>query len=66
MDRIIGYGCGRPSIIRGYGYETADVNIMSEQKYLRVTPSTPQTLVWMVPGNELTYGVESNTKWNIE
>jgi hypothetical protein len=66
MDRIKGYGHGGPGRIRGYGYETADVNILREEKYLRVTPSTPQTLVWMVPGNEIVYGVESNTVWNIE
>jgi hypothetical protein len=64
--RIKGFGHGGPGRIKGYGYETADVNILREEKYLMVTPSTPQTLVWMVPGNEIVYGVESNTVWNIE
>lgn len=34
--------------------------------YLRVTPKDPQTLIWAVPGNEITYSVKTNTDWNIE
>lgn len=66
MDKIRGYGHGGPGSSKGFGYETADINILRKNKYLRVTPSTPQTLVWMVPGNEIVYGVESNTTWDIE
>ena len=64
--RIKGYGHGESDSITGYGYETADINILRKKKYLKVTPLTQQTLVWMVPGNEIVYGVESNTIWNIE
>ena len=35
------------------------------QKYLRVTPETPQQLIWLVPQNGIDYYIESNTDWNI-
>lgn len=76
MDRIKGYGYAEVMRLRGRGYiaphigghahETADVDILTVAKYLRVTPTEPQTLVWMVPGNEIVYSVKSNITWNIE
>jgi hypothetical protein len=35
-------------------------------KYLRVTPETPQQLIWLVPQYGIDYYVESNTDWNIK
>lgn len=35
-------------------------------KYLRVAPTEPQQLVWLVPQYGIDYTVESNTKWNIK
>ena len=76
MDRIKGYGYADVGRLRGRGcavphlaghaHETADVDILTVAKYLRVTPTEPQTLVWMVPGNEIVYSVKSNITWNIE
>ena len=76
MDRIKGYGYAEVKRLRGRGYiaphigghahETADVDILTVAKYLRVTPTEPQMVVWVVPGNELTYQVESNTNWDIK
>lgn len=66
MDRIKGYGYADVMRLRGHAHETADVDILTVAKYLRVTPTEPQTLVWMVPGNEIVYSVNSNTTWNIK
>jgi len=68
--------CLKPSVTaRGYGmrgvgavgtaFETSDRNIVNVRKYLVVTPETPQSLMWVVPGNEISYLVESNTDWNV-
>lgn len=66
MDRIKGYGYAQPPHVSGIAQETADVNIVAVHKYMLVTPSEPQTLVWVVPGNDVTYNIESNVIWNIE
>ena len=57
----VGLGCraqwGRDA------FETSSRNLVNLRKYLRVVPETPQSVAWVVPGNELTYHVESNTDW---
>lgn len=35
-------------------------------KYLRVTPTEPQTLIWLVPQYGVDYHVESNQDWIIK
>lgn len=35
-------------------------------RYLRVTPTEPQILVWLVPQYGVDYQVASNTDWNIK
>lgn len=54
------------SRIGGIGVSVALVCEVSTGFYLHVTPTEPQTLVWMTPSNEITYSVESNTNWDIE
>lgn len=76
MDRIKGYGYADVTRLAGRGYiapqlvgqahETADIDILNAAKYLRVTPTDPQTLVWMVPGNDIVYNIATNTTWEIK
>ena len=54
------------SRIGGIGVIVALVCDVGTGFYLHVTPTEPQTLVWMSFGNEITYSVETNTDWNIE
>jgi len=54
------------SRIGGIGVSVALICEVGTGYYLRVTPTDPQTLMWVVPGNEITYSVKSNTDWNIE
>jgi hypothetical protein len=35
-------------------------------RYLRVTPTEPQTLIWLVPQYGVDYHVESNQDWIIK
>lgn len=68
MSNIIGYGYAAMAIPQrkvGIAYETDDVNITDRHKYLRVTPRSSEVIIWAVPGNEITYDIESNTDWNI-
>lgn len=68
MSNIRGYGYAAMAIPQrkvGMAYETDDVNITDRHKYLRVTPRSSEVMMWVVPGNEITYDIESNTDWNI-
>ena len=53
-----------PSGVSVTARPTDDVNI---HKYLRVAPSEPQQLVWMVPQYGIDYTVATSTglKWNL-
>lgn len=35
------------------------------RRFIRVMPAEPQTVMWVVPGDVVTYTIESNTNWNI-
>lgn len=63
---IVAVGIGCRARWRRVAFETSSRNLVNVRKYLRVTPETPQSVVWVVPGNELTYQVESNTNWILE
>ena len=52
-----------PSGVSVSARQTDDVGPM---KYLRVTPTEPQMLVWLVPQYGIDYTIESNTNWNIK
>lgn len=52
-----------PSGVSVSARQTDDVGLL---KYLRVTPTEPQMLVWLVPQYGIDYTIESNTNWNIK
>lgn len=52
--------------IGGIGVGVALVCEVGTGYYLHVTPTEPQTLVWMVPGNDIVYNVATNTSWEIK
>lgn len=52
-----------PSGVSATARQTDDVSLL---KYLRVTPTEPQQLVWLVPQVGIDYTIESNTNWNIK
>jgi len=60
---IYGTGISLPVPMYSEAHATDEVNV--KRMYLYVTPSAPQSLVWVVPGNELTYDVESNMDWEL-
>lgn len=59
-----GYAVRTPVAVGAF--ETSSRNLVNVRKYLMVTPETPQSVVWFVPGNDIRYDIESNTNWNIE
>lgn len=61
-----GYGVRVVRPRNGMAYETSATNLIDRLNYLMVTPETPQSVVWFVPGNDIRYDIESNTNWNIE
>ena len=63
---IVAVGLGCRAIWKRDAFETSSRNLVKVRRYLIVTPTEPQTLVWMVPGNEIVYSVKSNITWNIE
>jgi len=65
VSSVVVKGTGLRSLLFGTAFETSDRNIVNVRKYLVVTPETPQSLMWVVPGNEISYLVESNTDWNV-
>ena len=50
----------------GVGVSARTTDRSSILKYLRVTPTEPQTLIWLVPQYGVDYTIESNTNWNIK
>ena len=52
-----------PSGVSVSARQTDAVGLM---KYLRVIPTEPQMLVWLVPQYGIDYTIESNTNWNIK
>lgn len=39
---------------------------VATKRYLEVTPTGPQYVMWLVPGNEIEYQIRSNTDWSVE
>lgn len=67
--RAIGIGqgvgivaCGLPMGIDATANPTERKNLY---KPIRVTPESPQMLVWLTPGNEIEYRIITNLDWNI-
>lgn len=65
--RMVGSGTARawtvPQGVTASARQTDGVNLY---KYLRVTPTEPQQLVWLIPQYGIDYTIESNTDWNIK
>lgn len=50
----------------GIGISARATDKSSIMRYLRVTPTEPQTLIWLVPQYGVDYHVESNQDWIIK
>lgn len=50
----------------GVGGQARAVDQSDITKFLYVTPTEPQQLVWLVPQYGIDYTVESNTNWTIK
>lgn len=46
--------------------QASATDIIATKRYLEVTPTGPQTVMWVVPGNEIEYIISSNTDWRVE
>ena len=46
--------------------QASATDIIATKRYLEVTPTEPQTVMWVVPGNEIEYIISSNTDWWVE
>ena len=67
--RAIGVGqgvgvaaCGMPTGIDATANPTERKNLY---KSIRVSPETPQMLVWLTPGNTVDYTIITNLDWQI-
>lgn len=69
--RAHAYGIGQGAGVEASGLPTGiEVTATVDErknlyKPIRVTPESPQMLVWLTPGNEIEYRIITNLDWNI-
>lgn len=69
--RAHAYGIGQGAGVEARGLPTGiEVTATVDErknlyKPIRVTPESPQMLVWLTPGNEIEYRIVTNLDWNI-